>query len=199
MFEIIFFLTFCFSSFICFVIDMYYPKLRIKPETNEIVKKEYINMLPQVLLNLSIGTSILHVIDNNYYYDETNNFYLFFNFVLWFILADFTFFFVHINLHRKQLYWLHKKHHEYIYTYGIGAIYSSCFEFIFGNIFALTLPLLIVKMPRIHVNKIIIFSTASTVLFSHGGYIKSNKHLQHHKLRTKNFGLGISDRIYGTY
>ena len=93
-------------------------------------------MLPQVLTNLSIGTGMLHIMDN-YYYKETNNFYFIFNFVLWFILSDFIFFFVHINLHRKQLYWLHKKHHEYIYTYGLGAIYSSCFEFVFGNIFPL--------------------------------------------------------------
>ena len=198
MFEIMFFLTFCFSSFICFMIDMYYPKLRIKHETNEIVKKEYAKMLPQVLINLSIGTSMLHIIDN-YYYKETNNFYFIFNFVLWYILADFIFFFVHINLHRKQLYCLHKKHHEYIYTYGIGAIYSSCFEFVFGNIIPLWFPLLIIKMPRTHIYGIIIFSTTSTVLFSHGGYIKNNKHLQHHKLRTKNYGFGISDRIYGTY
>ena len=198
MFEIIFFLTIFLSSFICFIIDIYYPKLRIKPEINEIVKKEYKKMLPQVLINLSIGSSMLHIIDN-YYYEESNNFYFIFNFLLWFILADFSFFFVHINLHRKQLYWLHKKHHEYIYTYGIGAIYSSCFEFIFGNIISLSFPFLFIKMPRMHICWIIIFSTASTVFFSHGGYIKNNKHLQHHKLRTKNFGLGISDRIYGTY
>lgn len=198
MFEVIFFLTFCLSSLFCYFLDIYFPNLRVKPETNEIVNKEYIKMLPQVLTNLSIGSVILNIIDNNYY-EETNNLLFIYNFIGWFIISDFIFFFVHINLHRKQLFWLHKKHHEYIYTYGLGAIYSSCFEFIFGNILALNTPLLFIKIPRNQIYGIIAFSTSATVIFSHGGYIRNNKHLQHHRLRTTNFGLGISDRIFGTY
>lgn len=194
MFDNLFFFTFIFISYACYLIDINYPSLRVKAETKEIIKKDYNNMLPQVSLNLLIGSLILNRIDK--YYDNYNNNYFIINFICWFVVSDFIFFFIHKNLHKKQFYWLHKKHHEYIYTYGIGAIYSSCFEFIFGNIFPLSAPLYIFNLPRSHTNIIIVFSTFFTVFISHGGYFKNSGHLDHHIARTKNFGFGLSDRIY---
>ena len=106
------------------------------------------------------------------------------------------FFTIHKALHRKELYYLHKKHHEYVYTYGIGSIYSSCFEFIVGNLFSLSYPIILLKIPRPHAYIITAMTTFFTVIVSHGGYFKNNKHLQHHITRSKNFGLGLSDIIY---
>lgn len=194
MFDILFFSTFLFTSLTCYVIDINYPLLRVKKETTEIIKKEYVNMLPQVSLNVFIGTFILNRIGK--YYNNNNNNYFIINFILWFIFSDIIFFFVHKNLHKKQFYWLHKKHHEYIYTYSIGAIYSSCFEFIFGNVLPLSLPIILFDIPKHHANIIVVFSTFFTVFVSHGGYFKNNKHLEHHITRTKYFGLGFTDRLY---
>lgn len=195
MFAFLFFFTFTTSSILCYYIDINHPKLRVKPESNEVVKKEYLHMLPQVSINLFIGTTILYILDLNYN-TVTNHYHFFTNFFLWFILSDFMFFFIHKTLHRKELYYLHKKHHEYIYTYGIGSIYSSCFEFIVGNIFPLSYPIIILRIPIVHGYIISIMATLFTVIVSHGGYFKSSKHLQHHITRSKYFGLGISDRIY---
>jgi sterol desaturase/sphingolipid hydroxylase (fatty acid hydroxylase superfamily) len=195
MFALLFFFTFTGSSLFCYYIDINHTSLRVKHESNEIVKKEYLHMLPQVITNLFIGTILLYIIDLNFY-AITNNYYFFVNFFLWFIFTDCMFFFIHKTLHRKELYYLHKKHHEYIYTYGIGSIYSSCFEFIVGNIFPLSYSIILLRIPRSHAYIITMIATFFTVIVSHGGYFKQNKHLQHHIIRSKNFGLGLSDRIY---
>ena len=195
MFAFIFFFTFTVSSLFCYFVDINYPQLRVKPEPNEIVKKEYLHMLPQVSANLFIGTVFLNIIDLNYY-TITNNFNLFTNLFFWFILSDGMFFTIHKTLHRKELYYLHKKHHEYVYTYGIGSIYSSCFEFIVGNLFSLSYPIILLKIPRPHAYIITSIATFFTVVISHGGYLKDADHLQHHITRSKNFGLGLSDIIY---
>ena len=195
MFAFLFCFVFSASSILCYYIDINYPKLRVKEETKDIINKEYINMLPQVSLNLFIGTFILYIIDVNYFI-VSNNLNLFANILYWFILSDCMFFTIHKILHKRELYWLHKKHHEYIYTYGIGSIYSSCFEFIVGNLFPLIYPIILLGIPRFYAYIITIFATFYTVVISHGGYLKNNKHLQHHITRSKYFGLGISDRIY---
>ena len=197
MYGLLFFSSFTVFSYICYYTDINFPHIRVKQESKEIIQKHYENMLPHVSVNLALGTITLYIFEHVNYNSNDCNFFI--NFLFWYILADLFFYTIHRTLHTKLFYFLHEKHHEYVYTFGIGAIYSSIPEFILGNMLALIMPAYILKTPYYFNCFIIIYSTFYTTVISHGGYIKSNKHLMHHKKRTCNFGLGIMDRVFNTY
>ena len=176
---------------------MNYSQFRVKTESIDAIQKHYEKMIPQVSLNLVLGTITLHIFEYVKY--NPNDYTFLINFLLWFLLSDLFFYTIHRLLHRKQLYFLHEQHHEYVYTFGVGAIYSSCPEFIFGNMLVLIVPAYILKIPYFFNCFIIVYSTFYTTFISHGGYISSNNHLKHHRKRTCNFGLGFMDKLFNTY
>lgn len=57
-----------------------------------------------------------------------------YHYVIWFLIADFLFFWIHRALHTKRLYgMIHKQHHEYNVSIGIAAEYAHPVEAFFAN------------------------------------------------------------------
>lgn len=198
----IFLSCYFFSSLFCYGVDILRPDLRVKMEPRAVVNKEYLNMLPIASLNSLIGTSVLNIIDNHLSQKEhLNNNYFITNFLLWLIVTDFWFYFFHRLFHTKSLYKYHRVHHDYSYTFGMGAIYAHPLDFIATNLFPVSFPIFYFNIPYYHTTIITIFSTCYTIIISHGGYkINASKgHLIHHVKRKYNYGLLIFDRLLGTH
>lgn len=217
-----FLISYCSSSLVCFVTEMMWPSIRVKPISQKQIIENYKIMIPSVGLNLILAypyllcfekyltynDSIMNHSLKNYSY-SVDSFYLFdlllwhmyliYYFICWVLLSDIFFYGVHYLLHTPQMYWLHAKHHSFRYTHGIGAIYSSVFEFIVGNLGTTSLPIYILSIPQDYVKIFIIFASSYTVFISHSGFtIVSNTHLIHHLKYKVNYGLVCSDKYFGT-
>ena len=131
-----------------YAIDIYIPPPRVKMITYDKVKQDYIIMFPTVLTNLIFAYPYFYyfykygIISENY-----NNLYFIINFFLWLITTDFIFYAIHKLFHHKYLYFLHEKHHQFNYTYGIGAIYASIPDFYFANLFPVSAPFWLYSIP----------------------------------------------------
>lgn len=115
---------------------------------------------------------------------------------------DPLFYICHKLLHTKYLYSLfHKKHHEITKPVGISALYSTGFEFYFGNILPIFLPLYLVRAHPITVKIWMLIVIINTVVFAHSGYKKlADFHDKHHEHFNKNYGTDIFvDKIMDTY
>ena len=190
------------SSFFCYLIDIYRPDFRLKMELPSIVNREYKNMIPLCSVNALTGTAVLALIDNHIEtYGDYNNNYFITNFILWLIITDFWFYFLHRLFHQKLLYKYHAVHHNYNYTFGIGAIYAHPIDFLVTNIFPVSFPIFWLSIPYKHTTIITIFSTCYTTIISHGGFkVNASKgHLIHHVKRKHNYGLIIFDRLLNTH
>ena len=190
------------SSLFCYGIDILHPDFRVKMESTSVVNREYLNMLPIASTNALIGAGILSAVDNHLSKKENlNDNYFIANFFLWLIVTDFWFYFMHRLFHTKLLYKYHRVHHDYSYTFGMGAIYAHPLDFLITNIFPISFPIFWFGIPYYHTTIIIMFSTCYTIIISHGGYkINACKgHLIHHVKRKHNYGLFIFDRVLGTH
>ena len=190
--------TFFFST-LCFIIDYYFPYYRIEPLEKTKVINEYNKIIPNVCLNIIVTQPFFYL--SNYYYRiiTKNNNSFFYNYLVWVLISDLIFYTTHRILHLKRFYFLHALHHSYRYTFGIGAIYSHPIEFIVNNLGSLIVPILILGIPQYQVCFIIIITSFITVVISHGGYIKDQSHLIHHLKCKYNYGLFITDYIFGTH
>ena len=188
------------------------PSIRVNKITRSQIIANYQKMLPTVATNLLIAypyfslTKKYLLFDNlvfssNYVIINIVSWYLnfFYYFFTWFFLTDVFFYFVHYMLHTRQLYWLHTKHHSFRYTHSIGAIYSSVFEFVIGNLGTAGLPIYILSIPENYVKIIIIFASTYTSAISHSGFKSVNKdHFTHHLKYKVNYGLMFVDRFMNT-
>jgi sterol desaturase/sphingolipid hydroxylase (fatty acid hydroxylase superfamily) len=196
--------TFLASSGLCFAIDMFGPSLRYNGAvlTRSSIIKDYVNMLPLVTTNVIIGYPFFHYVENKWIIDESftpNNWAWYTNTILWVLMTDFIFYSVHWMLHQRTLYkYIHSVHHQYKYTYGMGAVYAHPVEFYVGNLLPVAAPLVICQMPMETCQWIVKFATFFTVVLSHGGYIVSKSHLNHHLKYRCNYGLAFMDRLLGT-
>ena len=121
-------------SLFCYLIDVMKPDFRVKKESLSVLNREYCNMLPIATLNSLIGTGVLNIIDNHLSKKENlNDHYFITNFILWLFVTDFWFYFLHRLFHQKALYKFHKVHHDYSYTFGMGAIYAHPLDFVVTN------------------------------------------------------------------
>ena len=189
--------TYLISSTICFFMDYFVPKSRVKEYSKKDTIKEYKNMLPNISFNLCLAYPFFNYFEKIIENQEENNLNGSLNFLLWLVTTDFIFYTIHYSLHSKYLYFIHKKHHEYDYTFGAGAIYAHPIEFIGCNIFPAVAPFILYKTPVRYISGIIYFSTSYTVIISHGCYKFFRKaHLEHHIKRRVNYGLFISDRFF---
>jgi hypothetical protein len=198
----LFFFSYILSSGLCFFVDIFLPKYRVNYCTQDKVVAEYKNMLPLCALNSGLGYIYLDLME--YYFTDKENYNdnnLIENFLLWSVLTDFVFYLTHRIFHLKRLYYFHSIHHEYNYTFGMGAIYAHPLDFLITNLVSVSLPILIFKIPYYHSCFITIFATCYTTIISHGGYDNSlgEGHLIHHVKRTHNYGLFIFDRLLGTH
>ena len=199
MLNTIFFTSYILFSFICFNIDYFFTNVRLdKPDKNTIIK-HYNKMLPNVSQNLILGSLFFYISEKIYNPEKYNNNYFIINFILWLCLTDILFYISHYAFHSKKLYFLHSKHHDFHYTYALGAIYAHPLDFLIVNLLPTTIPIFVFSIPINHINIIILFSVFTTTIISHGGYIEDQNHLTHHLKRTSNYGLLFSDIIFGTY
>ena len=189
--------TFVLTSSVCFFIDMKKTHLRVQEKSRHEILKDYKKMLPDVIKNIVVTRYVLNLVEN--YLSTFQREDRIFDIVVIIIMADFIFYFLHRIIHLPSLYFLHRKHHEFSYTYGIGSIYSSIPEQVYINLGSGIIPAIILKSGNGVNCFVIIFSTFYTVFISHGGYkFFQNGHLVHHIYRKKMFGLIISDKIFNT-
>lgn len=204
-----FLISYCSSSLVCFATEMMWPSIRVKPIPQKEIIENYKIMIPSVGLNLVLAYPYFLCFEKYLIFDNINFDYSFgyglwyiyflYYFVCWLLLSDVFFYSVHYLLHTPQMYWLHAKHHSFRYTHGIGAIYSSVFEFIVGNLGTTSLPIYILSVPQDYVKIFTILASAYTVIISHSGFtIVSNTHLIHHLKYKVNYGLVCIDRFLGT-
>jgi len=213
--------TYSVCSVCCFILELITPSMRVKEITRHEIVQNYKIMTPNVAANLALAYPYYNVVEKYLTFDNiivlncyddgySNGFfdvycsslwclYFFYYFFVWLILTDVSFFAVHYMLHTPQMYWLHKKHHSFQYTHGIGAIYSSVFEFVVGNLGTATLPIYVFSIPKDYVKIIIVLASFYTVVISHSGFKCVNKtHLTHHLKYKANYGLFLTDKIMGT-
>ena len=212
MFYTYFLTSFSISSLGCFLYEMIDPSVRVKIIPRSQIIANYQKMLPSVAGNLLIAypyfvfTEKYLIFDKlifswDYAFVNTMLWYLNFlyYFFAWLVLTDVFFYSVHYMLHRPKMYWLHAKHHSFRYTHAVGAIYSSVFEFLVGNLTAGGLPIYILSIPQDYAKIIIVIASVFTSAISHSGFRIVNKgHLTHHLKYKVNFGLAFSDRVVGT-
>lgn len=199
----LFFIFFYGSSLFCAFFDFNYPNYRIT-KSQENILKDYKKIAIKVNKNLLISYPVFELFENKILVSENikDNFYHYnsiYYYFTWLILADLLFYSFHRAVHHPKLFFLHKQHHEYIYPYGISAIYSSYIEFILGNLVPLLLPCYLLDIPDEIIRNLIIYSTMWTVIVSHSSLQTfENKHNIHHQKLKYNYGLFISDYIFNT-
>ena len=130
---------------------------------------------------------------------KKNNLGFLANFVLWLVLSDIIFYTTHRLFHTKKLYFIHSIHHTYRHTFGISALYAHPIEFVLNNLGSLVTPIFLLGIPLNYLKIILVVSTFTTVIISHGGYLESQSHYVHHLKYKYNYGLFICDHIFGTY
>ena len=200
MYYLVFLSTFSLTSLACAAVNYYFPHYRVKEEEDRIITGDYLKMLPTVSLNLLLAYPAFKGAELYINSKEPSEINPVLFFPIWLLVADLTFYSIHRIMHRPYFYKkYHYIHHQFRYTYGMGAIYAHPYEFLLGNIFPTFSPLLIFTPTNGVVYFIIIFATSFTVIVSHGGYkMFDDSHLKHHLLFRKNYGLFISDKIMGT-
>ena len=158
-------------------------------------------MSPLVIFNLVAAYPFFHYAETNHIQKyDSNTFYPFVNFLLWLLTTDLLFYTIHRAFHTKYLYFIHSIHHNFNYTYGMGAIYAHPIELYLANLLPLAAPMIIFKIPHRQCDIIVFFSTMYTIIISHGGFkLKMGSgHLYHHLKYKCNYGLLKMDRFMGT-
>lgn len=200
MFLLVFLLTYSVTSIFCFFIDTL-SDYRLEKKTRPEIVKDYNKMMPNVLTNLVLSIPVIKYIE--YLYLNTNfttiSENLFINLFLWMLLCDLIFYTNHRLLHTRSLFFIHKTHHEFSFTYGAGAIYAHPLDFVFANLFPIGIPFIVFNIPYLQCLFITFFSSFLTVFVSHGGYFPNQSHLLHHKKKMVNYGLFYTDRLFNTY
>lgn len=212
MFYNYFITSFSLSSIGCFLYEMIDPSVRVNTINRSQILANYQKMLPSVAGNILIAYPYFVFTEKHLVFDNLifSSDYVIINFMLWYlnfayyfiawiVLTDVFFYSVHYMLHTRQMYWLHAKHHSFRYTHAVGAVYSSVFEFLVGNLTAGGLPIYILSIPQDYVKIIIVIASVFTSAISHSGFrIVSKGHLTHHLKYKVNFGLTFIDRVVGT-
>ena len=199
MYSEIFINTFLISSICCFVVDIIFPSSRVEKKSRKLILKDYQNSLVYVIPNLIISHYYFSTFENLIEDLPRNNFPITFNLTSWGLMADILFYYLHYLFHKPVLYYYHKIHHSYIYTYGITSLYAHPLDFVITNLVPASLPIYILRPQEYIIKNLIIFSTSYTVIISHGGYVFLPKsHLVHHTKKVYNYGLILTDKIWGT-
>ena len=197
-----FFNTFFCSSFLCFVIDLFLPHYRVNHHslTKKIVLLDYMKMIPLVSFNLIISIPFFYLTEALLVEQKSNVFNGYMNFVIWLYCTVILFYGIHRCFHTKYLKKYHAIHHEFRYTYGMGAFYAHPIEMYFGNLVPAGIPMVIFCMPLECCQNLIVVAVVYSVIVSHGSYNidGASSHLYHHLKYKYNFGFGGIDELMGT-
>lgn len=199
MYSEIFINTFLISSVCCFFCDIIFPTSRLEIKSRNLILKDYQKSLVYVVPNLFISHYYFSNFEQWMENKPRNNFPITFNLTFWAFCTDILFYFLHYLFHKPVLYYYHKIHHSYVYTYGITSLYAHPLDFVITNLVPASLPIALLR-PQEHIIKnLIIFSTSYTVIISHGGYsCLPQNHLIHHTKKAYNYGLVVTDRFLNT-
>lgn len=158
-------------------------------------------MAPNVCFNMFGITLPYSLMLENYIDEKERNDYNFLvNFLLTFLISDTMFYWSHRLFHHPKLYWMHKKHHEYTYPLGFGAMYAHPVDYIVVNLIPYTAPVFILHPTDEFIKFVVVLAISLTVIQSHGCFtFLDDGHLKHHKYYKVNYGLGLMDRIMGTH
>jgi len=117
-----------------------------------------------------------------------------------FIVMDFIFYLMHRLFHSKYLYKYHSIHHQWTGPNTASTFYYHPLEMLFVNILPLLLSILICRVNFFTARFIHFISVSNTMIVAHGGYKYFNNHSHdlHHKYRNCNYGILITDRLFGT-
>lgn len=172
-------------------------KYRTPNEVLTVVK----DIMPLVCLNLvAIVFPGSLIIENVIETRQRNEYGFILNFTAILAIADFVTYWVHRIFHSPSLYWFHKTHHEFQFPIAMAALYAHPIDFLFINFIPFNLPIFLLWPPDYVIKISILFAVLVTTFQSHGGYtFFSDSHLLHHKHYKVNYGLGLSDRIFGTF
>ena len=153
-----------------------------------------------IFLLMCYAYSFLHLLD----YGSPHSSSLLKN-VAWFYLcivsADVWFYALHWTLHRKQFYWIHKKHHEYVDVNGYVAEYKSLTE----SMIITTSDILPFILFGCDIHQFLAWIIVG-VLYNVEGhssmnlfFIPDDFHHKHHTHFNVNFGIApYLDRLFGT-
>ena len=197
-----FFVSFWLSSTICFLLDIFMPYLRVNAHqiNREIVLKNYQKMFPLVTFNLFAAYPFFYYAENQLILMTPNSYPILINIALWLVTTDFLFYTIHRAFHTKYLYFIHSIHHQFNYTYGMGAIYAHPIELYFSNLLPVAAPMFLYNIPYRVCDAIVFLATMYTIIVSHGSYTidLGRGHLYHHLKYKCNYGLIKTDRLFGT-
>lgn len=192
--------SYIFASTLTSCYDLFIGYHKHKNRSFSETTTEIIKIIPNVVFNLVFITLPYTLLLEKHIEDKPrNNYGVIFNIVMSYFVTDILFYSTHRLLHLPALYFIHKKHHEYEFPIGIGAMYAHPVDFFFTNLIPFTFPVFFYP-PTYIIKLIIIISISTTVIQSHGGYTFLNSgHLDHHRYYKINYGLGPMDRLLGTH
>jgi len=196
-------------------LDLYhYPKFlyKLKWQPKQQVTKEEYNeiFICAITQQLLVGVPFYYV--GKYFFNSlgfelnySSNFpsitKIIFDIILILFFEDLFFFTSHYLFHKIPFIYrnVHKKHHRFQAPVGAASIYAHPIESIVCNLFPA------IVGPFVAGTHIIVFwawisiATINTVL-SHSGYAFWNQdHDIHHEKFAYNYGIGLFDRLFGTY
>jgi len=170
--------------------------------------KRYIEVLPNVALNLAANVFMLNNLDiivANFYNDYHNNIAFYpVGFIICIIWADAWFYITHWYMHYNRfLYkYIHKAHHMYTDPFAFSSFDSNLIEHIVVNVGSVSGGAIIAGylglFDKNHTGVWFLLTTYTSCV-AHSGY--TIKHYLHHKHINYNYGQGIYllDRVFGTY
>jgi len=118
--------------------------------------------------------------------------------VIWILMSEVIFSTLHYFLHFPILYrWIHKQHHENNPSYSTSSLDCNIIEFIFANVGAVGIPMIIWPGSGWMGLFWIVFVTANTCV----AHSIEGDHMIHHTQFRYNYGQGtyLFDKIMGTY
>ena len=116
-----------------------------------------------------------------------------YRFALSCIIMDVWFYCVHRLMHSRQMYWLHKQHHQFHIPYPLMAVYCSAFEALFCDVLAIGMGPTLLRMNMVEMI-VWMFVMAVHSLILHSDLIHGKTHNRHHKTNRCDYGLiGIVD------